>query len=59
MRLVVGLTATPTGKLPTFTNVRPNRLITIDRNIVLYRAGHLSDQRVNDVVAKAVQILSK
>jgi len=47
------------GGLKHPSNVRPSRLITIDSNIVLYRAGQLSAERVNEVVAKAVEILSR
>jgi mRNA interferase MazF len=47
------------GGLKHPSNIRPNRLITIDRHVILYRAGHLSDECLNEVVAKAVEILSK
>jgi mRNA interferase MazF len=46
------------GKLPQDSNVRPNRLFTADGNIILYRAGALTSQKVQDVVAKIVQIVS-
>ena len=31
------------GKLSHPSNIRPSRLFTADRNILLYRAGHVSD----------------
>lgn len=47
-----------TGGLPQPSNIRPNRLFTADANIVIYRAGVLSQQKVQEVIKKLVQILS-
>lgn len=38
------------------SNVRPNRLFTADRNIVLYRVGHLSAAKLDQVISRIVQI---
>jgi len=46
------------GSLPQTSNVRPNRLFTADSNIILYRAGMLSPQKVQEIIKKLVQILS-
>ncbi len=46
------------GSLRQDSNVRPNRLFTADSNIILYRAGALAPHRVQEVVAKIVQIIS-
>ncbi len=45
------------GTLRQESNVRPNRLFTVDSNIILYRAGVLSPHKVHDVVAKIIQII--
>ena len=46
------------GGLPRDSNIRPNRLFTADANIVLYRAGVLTAKKVQEVVAKIIQIIS-
>lgn len=46
------------GSLPQDSNVRPNRLFTADANIILYRAGILTSSKVQEVVAKIIQIVS-
>ena len=40
------------------SNVRPNRIFTADSTIILYRAGVLSSKKVQEVVAKIIQIIS-
>jgi mRNA interferase MazF len=47
-----------TGQLRQDSNVRPNRLFTADSNIILYRASMLSTSKVQEVIAKIVQIIS-
>lgn len=46
------------GGLPRDSNIRPNRLFTADANIILYRAGVLTSKKVQEVVAKIIQIVS-
>ncbi len=46
------------GGLHQPSNVRPNRLFTADGKIVLYRAGVLTSQKMQQVVAKIVRIVS-
>jgi len=36
-----------TGALRQKSNVRPNRIFTADRHIILYRVGHLKPEKVN------------
>jgi len=45
------------GSLRQQSNVRPNRIFTADRHIILYRAGHLTDQKTEEVVKRIVAIL--
>ena len=37
--------------------MRPNRLFTADRQIVLYQVGHLKPDKVDEVIEKIVEIL--
>ena len=46
------------GGLPQDSNIRPNRLFTADANIILYRAGVLTSEKVQEVVTKIIQIVS-
>ena len=46
------------GGLHQLSNIRPNRLFTAEGKIVLYRAGVLSPQKIREVVAKIVEIVS-
>ncbi|HUT93964.1 MAG TPA: type II toxin-antitoxin system PemK/MazF family toxin [Thermoguttaceae bacterium] len=46
------------GGLRQASNIRPNRLFTAERSIVLYRAGTISPAKMQEVLAKLVQILS-
>ncbi len=45
------------GGLHQDSNIRPNRLFTADSNIILYRAGTLSEQKTNQVIEKIIQII--
>jgi len=45
------------GTLRQKSNVRPNRIFTADRHIVLYRAGHLNSSRIGEVIDRMVDIL--
>lgn len=46
------------GGLRQTSNIRPNRLFTADSNIILYRAGVLTEIKLREVVAKTVQIVT-
>jgi mRNA interferase MazF len=47
-----------TGTLHQDSNIRPNRLFTADSKIILYRAGELTPSKIQEVVAKIVEIVS-
>ena len=38
------------GGLNQSSRIRPNRLFTADEGIVVYRAGHISDVKLNEVL---------
>ncbi len=46
-----------TGTIKQKSNVRPNRIFTADRHILLYRVGHLKSDKINEVIEKIVDIL--
>lgn len=46
-----------TGGLRQKSNIRPNRLFTADQRIVLYKAGHLRNAKVREVIRKIVEIV--
>jgi len=48
-----------TGSLRQRSNVRPNRIFTADRYIILYRVGHLRSEKLNEVIDKIVEILKR
>ena len=47
------------GNLKQPGNIRPNRLFTADSHIVLYRAGHIRNDKMNQVVGKLIEIIQK
>ena len=47
------------GALKQRSNIRPNRLFTADRHIVLYKVGQLRAEKMTDVVRKIVEIVQQ
>jgi mRNA interferase MazF len=47
------------GSLRQSSNVRPNRLFTADKQIILSKVGHLKPEKVNEIIAKIVEILQQ
>ncbi|MEG4915626.1 type II toxin-antitoxin system PemK/MazF family toxin [Microcoleus sp. B7-D4] len=45
------------GGLNQTSNIRPNRLFTAEREIILYKAGKLKPEKLNEAIAKIVEIL--
>lgn len=45
------------GSLRKTSIARPNRIFTADRKIILYRAGHLKSDKINEIVTKIINIL--
>ena len=48
-----------TGGLNQDSNIRPNRLFTADQNIILYKAGQLKPEKLNEAIAKIINILQQ
>jgi mRNA interferase MazF len=45
------------GGLRQTSRIRPNRLFTADAGIILYRAGHISDLKLNQALNALVGLL--
>jgi mRNA interferase MazF len=46
-----------TGSLNQPSNIRPNRLFTADRGIILYKVGSLSSKKLQATIDKIIEIL--
>ncbi len=46
-----------TGTLKKNSHVRPNRIFTADRHIILYQVGHLKPEKLTEIIEKIVSIL--
>lgn len=40
-------------------NVRPNRIFTADRHIVLYRVGGLKQDKLSEIIEKVIEIIRR
>ena len=47
-----------TGKLPAPSNIRPNRIFTADKNIIIRKAASINEGAINGVIQKIISILS-
>ena len=45
------------GSLKQNSNVRPNRIFTADKNIILYRIGNLKPEKTDQIILKIYEIL--
>ncbi|MCF8108820.1 MAG: hypothetical protein K9J81_07495, partial [Desulfohalobiaceae bacterium] len=45
------------GHLKQSSNIRPNRLFTADTNIMLYRAGSITKNKLDQVIKKVIEII--
>jgi mRNA interferase MazF len=46
------------GSLPVDSFIRPNKLFTADKNIILSVAGHLSENKTREAVGSVISIIS-
>ncbi|MEA3507212.1 MAG: type II toxin-antitoxin system PemK/MazF family toxin [Elusimicrobiota bacterium] len=44
------------GSLKKKNNVRPNRIFMADKNIILYRIGHLKTEKTQEIIKKIITI---
>jgi len=47
------------GGLNQSSKIRPNRLFTADEGIIVYRAGHVSGMKLNEVLDLLITILKQ
>lgn len=47
------------GTLNKKSNVRPNKIFTADKKIVLYKIGNLSNEKINEITNKVIEIFTK
>jgi len=45
------------GSLSVESFIRPNKIFTADKNLILYKIGHISDEKITEVINKLVSIL--
>lgn len=45
------------GKLKVISNIRPNRLFTADKSIILYRIGSLKTDKIKEIIERICNIL--
>ena len=46
-----------TGELKQVSNIKPNRIFTADKHIVLYKAASLKDKKFNKVLDRLIEII--
>ncbi|MFH1191652.1 MAG: type II toxin-antitoxin system PemK/MazF family toxin [Candidatus Omnitrophota bacterium] len=47
------------GTLKQKSNIRPNRIFTADRRIILYRVGRLKSGKVSEIIERIIGILKQ
>ena len=45
------------GSLQTDSNIRPNKIFTLDEKLILYKIGHLNENKLNECVKKVCDII--
>ncbi|HZK33496.1 MAG TPA: type II toxin-antitoxin system PemK/MazF family toxin [Tissierellaceae bacterium] len=48
-----------TGKLKMKSNIRPNKIFTAEKDIILYKIGSLEDEKIDAVIEKIIEIFAK
>ena len=47
------------GKLNLDSFIRPNRIFTADKSIILYKIGSLKEKKINEVIDNIIEILKQ
>ena len=47
------------GSLKRTSNIRPDRIFTVDMHIILYRVGHLKSDKIDEVIEQVIRILEQ
>ena len=56
--LPIGMNDFVSGGLPIDSFIRPNKIFTADKNLILSVAGRLSDTKIHDVINSVISIVS-
>jgi mRNA interferase MazF len=46
------------GNLSVNSNIRPNRIFTADKNIILYKIGSIKENKTKEVIQKIIEIIN-
>lgn len=46
------------GNLSVKSNIRPNRIFTADKNIILYKVGNIKENKIREVIHKIIEIIN-
>jgi len=46
------------GGLPVSSYIRPNKIFTADKNLILSVAGHLSELKINNIINSIIKIIT-
>lgn len=47
------------GQLKIESFVRPNKLFTADKSLILYKVGRVSESKINEIIEKIISIFRK
>ena len=56
--LPLGASDFVSGGLPVDSFIRPNKIFTTDKNIIIAGAGHISETKIRDVINSIITIVS-
>ncbi|MES2023057.1 MAG: type II toxin-antitoxin system PemK/MazF family toxin [Patescibacteria group bacterium] len=45
------------GNLSINSNIRPNRIFTTDKSLILYKVGSVKDSKIEEVIEKIIEII--
>lgn len=45
------------GSLKTDSNIRPNKVFTLNQQLILYKVGHLSEEKIGECVSRVCEII--
>lgn len=45
------------GSLQQDSNIRPNKIFTLEQSLILYKAGHLTENKLKECIDKACSII--
>ena len=46
------------GRLPVDSFIRPNKIFTADKNLILYTAGKLKEEKIRDTLNAVIAVIS-